>query len=113
MLIIAEIRNLPNVPVFVENINIEVAQLCNINIDGAWVSMFHIFEKQAERTDFFPGDIRDRFSVKFRSNPVKENSKIGSISCDGSIRKFAERKDIRVLFGIIVMIHGVSPPVRK
>ena len=54
MLIIAEIRNLPNVPVFVENINIEVAQLCNINIDGAWVSMFHIFEKQAERTDFFP-----------------------------------------------------------
>lgn len=96
-----------------KDIDIEVTQLCNINIDGAWVQMLHVFEKQAERTDLFLGNIRDRFSAKFRSHPVKEDPWIGNIGCDGSIRKFAERKDIGMFLDVIVIIHGISPPVSK
>ena len=70
-LIIMEIRNFTDVPVFVKDIDKEIPQLCNINIDSPWVQMLHVFEIQAERTDFFPRDIRDRFFIKFRSNPVK------------------------------------------
>ncbi|MCI6812255.1 MAG: hypothetical protein MR922_07600 [Lachnospiraceae bacterium] len=113
MFIIMEIRNFPDIPVFVKDVDIKVTQLCNINIDGSRVQMFQIFEEQAERTDFFPGDIRDRLSVKFARNPVKENPEIGNIGCDGSIRKFTERKDIGMFLDIIVIIHGISPPVSK
>lgn len=112
-LVIMEIRNFTDVPVFVKDIDKEIPQLGNINIDSPWVQMLHVFEIQAERTDLFPGDIRDRFSIKFRSNPVKEDPEIRNISGDGSIRKFAERKDIRMIFDVIVMIHGISPPVKK
>ena len=51
--------------------------------------------------------------MKFRSNPVKEGSEIGNIGCDGSIGKFTERKDIGMFLNVIVIIHGISPPVRK
>lgn len=108
-----EIRNLPDIPVFVKDIDIKVTQLCNINIDGAWVQMLYIFEKQAERTDFFPGDIRYRLSIKFRSNPVKENPEIGNIGCDGPVRKFPERKDIGMFLDVIMIVHGISPPVSR
>ena len=112
-LVIMEIRNFTDVPVFVKDIDKKVPQLCNINIDSPWVQMFHVFEKQAKGTDLFPGNIGDRFSAKFRSNPVKEDPEIGNVSCDGSIRKFAERKDIRMFLDVIVIIHGISPPVNK
>lgn len=112
-LIIMEIRNLADVPVFVKDIDKKVPQLCNINIDSPWVQMFHVFEKQAKGTDLFPGNIGDWFSAKFRSNPVKEDPEIGNIGCDGSIRKFAERKDIGMFLDVIVIIHGISPPVNK
>ena len=112
-LVIMEIRNFTDVPVFVKDIDKEIPQLCNINIDSPRVQMLHVFEIQAERTDLFPGDIRDRFPIKFRRNPVKEDPEIGNVSCDGSIRKFAERKDIRMFLDVIVIIHGISPPVSK
>ena len=81
-----EIRDLTDVPVFVKDIDKKVPQLCNINIDSSWVQMFHVFEKQAEGSDLFPGNIGDRFFAKFRSHPVKEDPEIGNIGCDGSIR---------------------------
>lgn len=108
-----EIRNFPDVPVFVKDIDKKVPQLSNINIDSPWVQMFHVFEIPAERTYLLPGNICDRFSVKIRSNPVKEDPEIGNISSDGAIRKFAERKDIGMFLDVLVMIHGISPPVRK
>ena len=112
-LVIMEIRNLTDVPVFVKDIDKKVPQLCNINIDSPWVQMFHVFEKQAKGTDLFPGNIGDWFSAKFRSNPVKEDPEIRNVSSDGSIRKFAERKDIGMFLDVIVIIHGISPPVKK
>lgn len=112
-LVIMEIRNLTDVPVFVKDIDKKVPQLCNINIDSAWVQMFHVFEKQAEGTDLFPRNIGDWFSAKFRSNPVKEDPEIRNVSGDGSIRKFAERKDIGMFLYVIVIIHGISPPVNE
>lgn len=54
MFVIMKIRNLTDIPVFVKDIDIEVTQLCNINIDGAWVQTLPVFKKEAERTDFFP-----------------------------------------------------------
>ena len=75
--------------------------------------MFHVFEKQAKGTDLFPGNIGDWFSAKLRSNPVKEDPEIRNVSSDGSIRKFAERKDIGMFLDVIVIIHGISPPVKK
>ena len=112
-LVIMEIRNFTDVPVFVKDIDKEVPQLCNINIDSPWVQMLHVFEIQAERTDLFPRDIRDRFSIKLRSNPVKEDPEIRNVSGDGSIRKFAERKDIGMFLYVIVIIHGISPPINE
>lgn len=112
-LIVTEIRDFPDVPVFVKDIDKKIPQLRNINIDGPGVEILYVFEIQAERTDLFPGDIRDRFSTKFRRNPVKEDSEIRNISSDRAIRKFAERKDIGIFLDEIIIIHGISPPVSK
>ena len=108
-----EIRDFTDVPVFVKDLDKKVAQQSNINIDRPWVEVFHVLEIQAERTDLFPGNIGDGFSTEFRRNPVKEDPEIRKVSSDSSIRKFAERKDIRMFFDVIVIIHGISPPVNE
>ena len=113
MLIIMKIRNFTDVPVFVKNVDKKVPQLSNINIDSPWVQVFDVLEIQAERTDFFPGNIGDEFSIQFKRNPVKEDPEIRNIGSDSSIRKFAERKDIGIFMDVIVIIHVISPPVRK
>lgn len=110
-LVIMEIRNFTDVPVFVKDIDKKVPKLCNINIDSPWVQKLYVFEIEAERTDFFLGNTGDWFCAKFRGNPVKEDPEIGNIGCDGSIRKFTERKDIGMFLDVIVIIYGISPPL--
>jgi len=44
------------VPVFVKYVLEEIPNLGDVDIDGAGIQAFHVFQPEKKRTDFFSGD---------------------------------------------------------
>ena len=60
-LVIMEVRNLITIPVAMEYILIKIPKLGDMDIDGSWIQIAHIFKVTDIGPELFPGNIRKRF----------------------------------------------------